>query len=227
MSPSPHGCYVTKEKLIAFSSTRGIILLNGNNQLICKKPSVECIDIDSGIRGKCPAPGMKVALEDCKSAGLSLGYTLDFGVDFVETSIVRHSHDHLPCGCFVETFGSKRIHYNDSSTCLSTPPGYRSICSVDQCAEGTDTCHADATCTNAKRTYTCECKPGYYGDGVSCTDNDECTEGTDICHADATCTNAKGTYTCECKPGYTCECKPGYYGDGLSCTDTDDWSDLS
>ena len=36
----------------------------------------------------------------------------------------------------------------------------------DECADGTDNCAADATCTNTAGSFTCACKPGYAGDGV-------------------------------------------------------------
>merc|ERR1711988_1945348 len=34
---------------------------------------------------------------------------------------------------------------------------------------GTDTCHADATCTNTEGSFTCECKEGFTGTGYSCS----------------------------------------------------------
>jgi hypothetical protein len=38
---------------------------------------------------------------------------------------------------------------------------------IDECAEGTAVCHANAACVNAPGNYTCKCKPGYAGDGVA------------------------------------------------------------
>ena len=39
----------------------------------------------------------------------------------------------------------------------------------DECALGTDNCHADATCSNTVDSFTCACNVGYSGDGTSCT----------------------------------------------------------
>ena len=41
---------------------------------------------------------------------------------------------------------------------------------MDECADGTATCHALAMCENMPGTYTCTCNDGYEGNGVdSCT----------------------------------------------------------
>lgn len=39
---------------------------------------------------------------------------------------------------------------------------------VDECVEGTDSCHIDAICQNTPRSYKCICKSGYTGDGKHC-----------------------------------------------------------
>ncbi|CAH1230750.1 FBN1 [Branchiostoma lanceolatum] len=82
---------------------------------------------------------------------------------------------------------------------------------INECAEETDTCADEATCTNTIGSYTCDCDSGYGGDGNSCTDINECAEETDTCADEAACTNTPGSYTCACGPGYR--------GDGSSCTD--------
>jgi hypothetical protein len=84
---------------------------------------------------------------------------------------------------------------------------------------GTDNCSADATCTNTTTGFTCACKPGFSGDGVSCADVDECAIGTANCSADATCTNAPGTFSCACNPGFS--------GDGVTCTPIPKTCDLT
>ena len=43
------------------------------------------------------------------------------------------------------------------------------IIDVDECADETDNCHDNATCTNNDGSYECECNVGYTGDGVTCT----------------------------------------------------------
>ncbi|XP_035681935.1 uncharacterized protein LOC118419592 [Branchiostoma floridae] len=88
---------------------------------------------------------------------------------------------------------------------------------VDECADGTDNCHAQATCTNTDGSFSCVCGSGYRGDGVTCTDVNECLYGTDNCHAQATCTNTEGSFSCVCGSGYS--------GDGMACTDVDECAD--
>ena len=40
---------------------------------------------------------------------------------------------------------------------------------IDECVLNTDNCHANATCTNTPGSFTCQCKAGFNGNGVSCT----------------------------------------------------------
>ena len=60
---------------------------------------------------------------------------------------------------------------------------------IDECADGTDTCHENASCTNIDITcengqcttegFTCEYNPGFSGGGqTDCSNVDECTDGT-------------------------------------------------
>ena len=87
---------------------------------------------------------------------------------------------------------------------------------IDECAEETDNCHADAACTNTSGSFTCVCNVGYSGVGFTCTDDNECIgEGSgNNCDTNATCTNTAGSFTCDCNAGYS--------GDRLSCTDDDE-----
>ena len=39
---------------------------------------------------------------------------------------------------------------------------------VNECADGTSNCSADAMCNNTKGSYRCKCKPGFTGDGQTC-----------------------------------------------------------
>ncbi|XP_035666994.1 uncharacterized protein LOC118409788 [Branchiostoma floridae] len=45
---------------------------------------------------------------------------------------------------------------------------------VNECADGTDNCHEQATCTDTIGWFNCTCNVDYYGDGVTCT---ECPAG--------------------------------------------------
>lgn len=84
---------------------------------------------------------------------------------------------------------------------------------IDECkAGGGNDCGANATCTNSPGSYTCACKPGYGGNGVTCSNVDECMLNTDNCDAHADCTDTAGSFTCKCKPGYV--------GNGLTCART-------
>ncbi len=85
---------------------------------------------------------------------------------------------------------------------------------VDECADATDNCADNATCTNEAGSFSCACNPGFDGDGVTCDDIDECTAGTDDCGANAECANIPG--------GFTCTCAAGYVGDGVTCADIDE-----
>ena len=40
---------------------------------------------------------------------------------------------------------------------------------IDECAEGSHNCSADADCTNTIGSFNCTCKPHYQGNGVICT----------------------------------------------------------
>jgi len=39
---------------------------------------------------------------------------------------------------------------------------------ADECAEGTDSCHSDATCVDMEGSYYCVCNEGFTGSGTSC-----------------------------------------------------------
>ncbi|XP_078495750.1 uncharacterized protein LOC104266824 [Ciona intestinalis] len=100
---------------------------------------------------------------------------------------------------------------NSTATTTITTP---TTTDVNECTAGTSNCHANANCMNTNGSFTCTCKTGFTGDGVTCTDIDECTLNTDNCHANAACTNTIGSFTCACNTGYS--------GDGVTCTDIDE-----
>ncbi len=82
---------------------------------------------------------------------------------------------------------------------------------VDECALGTHTCDANATCTDAACGYTCACSAGYHGDGEVCA---ACpsgyyaeTEGQLSCTACPVGTFAAATANTQCF-----DCDAGTYG---------------
>ena len=42
---------------------------------------------------------------------------------------------------------------------------------LNECSSNSDDCHVNATCHNTVGSYTCSCKPGYKGDGRTCSPN--------------------------------------------------------
>ena len=40
---------------------------------------------------------------------------------------------------------------------------------IDECVTNTHNCSTDALCTNIGGGFTCQCNPGFTGDGNSCT----------------------------------------------------------
>uniref|UniRef100_A0A8B9I7E4 Signal peptide, CUB and EGF-like domain-containing protein 3 n=1 Tax=Anser brachyrhynchus TaxID=132585 RepID=A0A8B9I7E4_9AVES len=89
---------------------------------------------------------------------------------------------------------------------------------VDECVEGTDSCHIDAICQNTPKSYKCICKSGYTGDGKHCKDVDEC-EREDNAGCVHECVNIPGNYRCTCYDGFRLA------HDGHNCLDLDECSE--
>lgn len=96
-----------------------------------------------------------------------------------------------------------------------TCSGAAACTDINECASGgSNNCNANATCTNTPGSFTCACKSGYSGNGVTCQNVNECTARTANCHAQATCTDTPGAFTCACKSGYS--------GNGVTCADVNE-----
>ncbi|KAM4771433.1 nidogen-1 [Rhinophrynus dorsalis] len=80
------------------------------------------------------------------------------------------------------------------------------------CYVGTHGCDTNAVCRPGQgNQFTCECTPGFRGDGKTCYDVDECREQQNICGSNAICNNHPGTFRCECDEGYQ------FLEDGRTC----------
>ncbi|XP_078598285.1 neuropilin-2-like [Branchiostoma floridae x Branchiostoma japonicum] len=80
---------------------------------------------------------------------------------------------------------------------------------VDECADGSNNCSPQATCSDTPESFTCTCNPGYIGNGVTCTDVDECASNNGGCAG--TCANTVGSFTCSCAEEFVLNT------DGLAC----------
>ena len=89
--------------------------------------------------------------------------------------------------------------------------GIKFYADVDECQPARENdCDVNASCENTMGSYTCQCLPGFSGNGINCSDIDECDSQMNDCHAVSVCENTVGSYTCTCRHGYT--------GNGLACT---------
>ncbi|MBI1825237.1 MAG: right-handed parallel beta-helix repeat-containing protein, partial [Planctomycetes bacterium] len=92
--------------------------------------------------------------------------------------------------CDPATSCSAKGSCNDDDSCVCDSGWTRADCSqdIDECANGTDNCDANATCTNTPGSFACACNDGYLGDGLSCaldTDGDGLPDVKDVCpHSD-------------------------------------------
>uniref|UniRef100_A0A8C9PQD0 Fibulin-1 n=1 Tax=Spermophilus dauricus TaxID=99837 RepID=A0A8C9PQD0_SPEDA len=88
---------------------------------------------------------------------------------------------------------------------------------VDECSLPSMPCGKEHHCVNSLGSFRCECKAGYYFDGISrtCVDINECQRypGRLCGHK---CENTPGSYHCSCSVGFRLS------GDGRSCEDVNE-----
>ncbi|XP_054399777.1 fibulin-1 isoform X3 [Pongo abelii] len=86
---------------------------------------------------------------------------------------------------------------------------------VDECAPPAEPCGKGHRCVNSPGSFRCECKTGYYFDGISrmCVDINECSSSP--CSQE--CANVYGSYQCYCRRGYQLSDV-----DGVTCEDIDE-----
>ena len=122
---------------------------------------------------------------------------------------------------------------------------------INECLFDHD-CNSNAICNNTEGSFSCECKLGYFGNGVTCEEG-SCTD--DMCPFREECVSPRRT-DCQCTDGferndtglcvdtdecstnqndcdvnadceneegtYICNCKKGFSGNGLKCDDIDE-----
>jgi len=101
---------------------------------------------------------------------------------------------------------------------------------INECAEGTAVCGADASCVDLTPdlltvvdTYRCDCNAGYTGDGQVCTNINECLTGT-VCGPNTNCQDLVPAASAGSR--FACSCQTGFSGDAFDtiagCTDVDE-----
>ncbi|XP_054989842.1 nidogen-2 [Sorex araneus] len=74
---------------------------------------------------------------------------------------------------------------------------------VNPCFDERHTCDTNARCQPASGVlYTCECIPGFHGNGWTCLDINECSSDLHNCGPNSICINLVGSYRCDCVSGY-------------------------
>ncbi|XP_054262351.1 nidogen isoform X2 [Macrosteles quadrilineatus] len=81
---------------------------------------------------------------------------------------------------------------------------------INECQSGSHTCDENALCINEIGSFSCQCRPGYSGNGFSCQAiQQDCSSVR--CSPGAECIEDPET-------GPSCHCIPGFVGDGYTCT---------
>ena len=64
-------------------------------------------------------------------------------------------------------------------------------------------CVGNSSCSNSIGSYSCECDPGFHGDGrQQCDDVDECSDLGSCVGTNEVCVNTIGSFRCDCELGY-------------------------
>jgi hypothetical protein len=121
--------------------------------------------------------------------------------------------------CWGNNYGG--VLGNGSSTTSSVTPVQVLDYPTDPCALGQVTCDPHAYCIDSvSGPPSCQCMPGYSGDGTTCTD--ECTIDSGGCPADSYCQHDHEGTTCICDTGYVSQssaCVDGCTVDNGGCFD--------
>ena len=138
-----------------------------------------------------------------------------------------------------------RVKLKGASSKKSKKSGLDTL-DVDECSSETENnCDLNADCENTIGSFTCHCRPGFYGSGqncdrgqcsdTSCPENEVCVSPTktkckcpkNFKKIDASCTDIDECgveNACDVNAkctnflgGHVCECLDGFYGNGTKC----------
>lgn len=131
------------------------------------------------------------------------GYKLSFdGITCEE--INKCTDKENPHDCDEKTTVCKQAGISFECVCRSgfVPTDDKKVCQdIDECLEDKHECSLTANCINTQGSFKCRCKPGFEGDGRTCTDINECSR-SNVCSLNEICENTIGSYKCKCKSGY-------------------------
>lgn len=112
------------------------------------------------------------------------------------------------CTTLAETFkcscptGFQLVHQVLDALPGTKPESIQKCVDINECHMKPSKCHVNADCINELGGYSCKCKPGYFGNGNTCTELNECLQ-RNVCPRTAFCINLKGSFKCKCRPGWT------------------------
>lgn len=174
-----------------------------------------------------------ITFNTCRFAPINdedkLPFTLQVGKNYLnyetKENIVRYgmSNKIVPIG-HEDPCIRGRTTCGPSSVCVVNGESYKCICNdgysntyqsdgeacvdIDECSAGTHNCDSNAECFNYEGGFTCRCRQGYDGDGVTCSaEKTGCS--TIRCDPNAQCIEEGATAQCVCSNGYS--------GDGFRC----------
>uniref|UniRef100_A0A8D0G0U6 Stabilin 2 n=1 Tax=Strix occidentalis caurina TaxID=311401 RepID=A0A8D0G0U6_STROC len=118
----------------------------------------------------------------------------------------RYGSNCRPCEC--KTNGQCDEGYLGTGRCFCETGWTGRLCETKLALQPvcSPSCSANAVCMENN---TCQCKPFYNGDGITCTAADLCKQNNGGCHKAAECTQLGLKVFCSCQKGYK--------GDGFTC----------
>ncbi|XP_017878833.1 nidogen-1 isoform X2 [Ceratina calcarata] len=137
-----------------------------------------------------------------------------------------------PCIQGKETCGdhSSCVVEGDEFKCICNPgyqylyeEGGNAICvDVNECSAGNHMCSPDAQCFNQEGGHTCQCRPGFSGDGRTCEKLPSCEDTR--CGNYEQCVMIDGAPNCVCVPGFEDTEQGCYPSQRGSCDEEDNCS---